>query len=662
MSSNGSNPNLEAALAYAATGQPVFPLWGPTVPDPEPDDLKTRTLIEYQHAKGKSPLERHAPHGKDDATVDVNRITDWWTIRPQSAIGLRCDNLLVLDPDNEQGMRRLAELEAEHGKLPETLTARTPGGGRHLVFRLPDGVELGNRDVPLGDSINLHVRAGTNGYIVVAPSGTKLGPYKWETRAKKLPPIASAPAWLIELLTGPPLPSNNSSTNSITSASASISTSTTGTSAYGRAALEAETRKVAGAAEGSRNNILNTAALRLGQLVAGGELAEADVRTELVAAAEACGLPGGEAQKTITSGLQAGLTQPRSKPEANVKVAPVDASGDAAPADSFEARVLVTKVDLIERIRQGIPPIDYLPASTGMLVRGKRHQIAAPRKEGKSIAMLVHWVVMAQAGAIVVILDRENGADLYAHRLEAIIAALGISEDEQEQLAARLRYYEFPRLRLDDQHNLVELCEGADIVVFDAQRMFLTDLGLREDQADDYATFVAATIDPLFRAGIAAAILDNTGHEDATRARGSSSKGDLNEVLFKLKAVKRFDLHTEGIVQLSVTETRFGNRGTWKMRIGGGTFEPWQVAEGETGADWRPTNLMERASRVLENLTEPIGKTDLSDSFSGHKPWRLQAVGFLLTDGYATIRDGGIASVKPYREPDTDVLTEDNNI
>src|SRR6185437_6992739 len=106
--------------------------------------------------------------------------------------------------------------------------------------------------------------------------------------------------------------------------------------------------------------------------------------------------------------------------------------------------------------------------------------------------------------------------------------------------------YEFPRFRDSDRDNLVELCTDADLVVFDSQRMYLSDLGLEENSSDDYAAFMAALIDPLFRAGIATLVLDNAGHQDPKRGRGASAKGDLNEILYAVEAVEHFDLDTVG--------------------------------------------------------------------------------------------------------------------
>jgi hypothetical protein len=326
--------------------------------------------------------------------------------------------------------------------------------------------------------------------------------------------------------------------------------------------------------------------------------------------------------------------------EPSLDIPPVAADPETTDPASFAARVAATRVDLLERISLGIPPIDYLPASDGMLVRGKRHLLAAPKKQGKTISKLVHWTTMACAGARVVILDRENGANLYAGRLEAIIAALNLDGDARNRLAQNLVYHEFPRLRVHDGDELVSMCAGADVVVFDSQRMFLTDFGLGEDASDDYAKFVGAAIDPLFRAGIATVILDNTGHEETKRSRGSSAKGDLNEVLFTLEVVEPFDLDMTGRVRLEITDSRFGNAGRWEMAIGGGVFEPWRSVsrdDGESGpGDWKPTALMERVSRHLERQTEPVSRNEITRSVSGKRTYLLAAIDCLITEGCAT--------------------------
>lgn len=66
--------------------------------------------------------------------------------------------------------------------------------------------------------------------------------------------------------------------------------------------------------EGNRRNALNVAALNLGALVAGGELAEAPVREALTSAGEALGLRQHEIRSTVHYGLRDGGKHPRSAP------------------------------------------------------------------------------------------------------------------------------------------------------------------------------------------------------------------------------------------------------------------------------------------------------------------------------------------------------------
>ena len=110
--------------------------------------------------------------------------------------------------------------------------------------------------------------------------------------------------------------------------------------AYVTAALQLECRKVREAAEGTRNAVLNTAALKLGHYVGGGVLEESDAEAALEAAARAVGLEEEETVKTIRSGLTAGKREPRTVPERALPAtsaaarspATRDAVNDAVPA------------------------------------------------------------------------------------------------------------------------------------------------------------------------------------------------------------------------------------------------------------------------------------------------------------------------------------------
>jgi hypothetical protein len=162
-------------------------------------------------------------------------------------------------------------------------------------------------------------------------------------------------------------------------------------SAYARAALERECEAVTNAGKGSRNDMLNRAAFNLFQLVAGGELGEAEVTERLIAAAEACGLAQDDGKKsvrdTITSGARKGRENPRHAPEQEdseqkggeqaayqVKSNGSD-TGSATPPNS--RRVNLVHANAIEQ-----RPIDWLWKPR--LALGKMALIAGDPGVGKS--------------------------------------------------------------------------------------------------------------------------------------------------------------------------------------------------------------------------------------------------------------------------------------
>lgn len=99
----------------------------------------------------------------------------------------------VLDVDRD-GDAVLSAFEIENGPLPDTLTATTWSGGRHLVFSLPPGEDLLNA---VRFAQGLDVRMSGKGYIVVEPSTIDGAPYKWGNWGMKPAP---SPQWLIQAI------------------------------------------------------------------------------------------------------------------------------------------------------------------------------------------------------------------------------------------------------------------------------------------------------------------------------------------------------------------------------------------------------------------------------------------------------------------------------
>jgi len=95
-------------------------------------------------------------------------------------------------------------------------------------------------------------------------------------------------------------------------------------SPYGLAALKDECQDLATTGDGARNTRLNLAAYNLGRLVGGNELSRSTAEEALFAAAERSGLSQMEIEKTLKSGLEAGMREPRTRPVDDVIYGPAN--------------------------------------------------------------------------------------------------------------------------------------------------------------------------------------------------------------------------------------------------------------------------------------------------------------------------------------------------
>ena len=155
MAKSSKSKNLQAALLYLKLGWKVFPL----------------------RPKDKRPLSSHGFH---DATDDVSQVEEWWARVPGAGVGLPTggmNGIIVVDIDPRNGgTETFAALEVEKGTVPETVEARTGGGGRHLLFKHPGGVLPGMKNAWPGVDVK-----SDGGYICapfsIHPSGAdaKLG-------------------------------------------------------------------------------------------------------------------------------------------------------------------------------------------------------------------------------------------------------------------------------------------------------------------------------------------------------------------------------------------------------------------------------------------------------------------------------------------------------
>ena len=142
-------------------------------------------------------------HGCKDATTDPAQIAAWWDGTYLYNVGLATGGgLVVLDVDinhsaGKYGDETLAELEAQHGPLPETWMCLTGGGGVHYYFACDDPALT----VGTGFAPGLDYR-GAGGYVVAPPSLHDSGrEYEWEAaHTPANTALAPLPDWLHSLM------------------------------------------------------------------------------------------------------------------------------------------------------------------------------------------------------------------------------------------------------------------------------------------------------------------------------------------------------------------------------------------------------------------------------------------------------------------------------
>ena len=150
---------------------------------------------------GKHPITQH---GVNDATTKRKQIKRWWTANPNANIGIATGSksgIIVLDIDPRNGgVKSLKRRKKELGPLPDTVTALTGGGGRHLVFKYPS---FAVRKDTSGKKFGQGVDILSDGCIMVAPpsrhaTGKR---YRWKEGKsyRDLKPAKLPKTWLDRL-------------------------------------------------------------------------------------------------------------------------------------------------------------------------------------------------------------------------------------------------------------------------------------------------------------------------------------------------------------------------------------------------------------------------------------------------------------------------------
>ncbi|MBT3436587.1 MAG: hypothetical protein HN436_03095, partial [Oceanospirillaceae bacterium] len=304
---------LNAAQQYAAMGISILPLQPPTT---------TKVIDEKERKQlGKAPASLPGFYnGSTGATQELEKINLAWgkdlSIAPCDTrnIGIATGekhNLVIVDVDKPELWETLL---ASHGyELPDCAKVTT-SKGYHLYFAYPKGRKITNSQ---NTDLGFDIRAA-GGLGVAPPSNHQSGAVYELVSKETLDYRPELPEWvfvLVDEYNAMRKAKNNPAANTTLNFTASIPASSDSTP-WAMAGLDGECQTIASTLEGSRNGNLNKGSFRVGQLVAGGELASHIAISALRHAGLQCGLPASEVEKTLKSGYQEGLHSPRVSGEA----------------------------------------------------------------------------------------------------------------------------------------------------------------------------------------------------------------------------------------------------------------------------------------------------------------------------------------------------------
>jgi hypothetical protein len=357
---------LAHALEYAGRGWKVFPC----------------------RADNKRP---HTTNGFHDASADPAVIRGWWSRWPNAMIGAPTGPSMgawVLDIDDPATFS--AACDDMGIVLPSTRCAST-GKGLHHYFEWDATTPIRNaqqdkKGWPFPDLPGAEVR-GDGGYIILPPSLHPLGRrYEWIRDEDP----SEAPDDLLNIIRqgrSRQEPANKKPADNDEAPDPVEPPKDGKDTRYGLAALKAECDGIARAGEGSQENTLNAASLKIGALVAGGELTFVTAARQLLSTAML--MPSynprdpwdpTEIADKVKRGLRDGMREPRKAPP---RTPGAMGKGKGVTLDDFRAYMPTHQYIFTpsgepwpaSSVNSRIPPIPLLDADGAPVINKKGEEV-----------------------------------------------------------------------------------------------------------------------------------------------------------------------------------------------------------------------------------------------------------------------------------------------
>ncbi|HEX2574712.1 MAG TPA: AAA family ATPase, partial [Aquihabitans sp.] len=335
-------------------------------------------------------------------------------------------------------------------------------------------------------------------------------------------------------------------------------------------------------------------------------------------------------------------------------VAPSDELGDSwSPTNVGETVAGI----LAGTITRPTPTVLTRTDGKALLYSGKVNGIAGASNDGKSL--IVQWACTEEVndGRNVVYVDLEDDAASVVSRLldmgvdPAVIVEhfTYITPDEPYSDAARAHLEAVVR---DRQPTLVVLDSTGESLALD---------GAKPNDDDDVARWFRRLPTAIARLGPAVVVIDHmTKADDGSLSPiGSQRKrAAIGGAQYITAQVRPFSREGEGMIKLTCGKDRAGTyrRGQVVAEV---TVTPDEGAITMTvaapvtgdGASFRPTHLMEKVSRHLEDVGETLTRNAIKSEVTGNQQAIVTALSLLVEEGYVGRTTAGQAHLHRHLKP-----------
>ena len=315
----------------------------------------------------------------------------------------------------------------------------------------------------------------------------------------------------------------------------------------------------------------------------------------------------------------------------------------------------------------------------GLLYPGKVHAFNGEPESGKS--MLAQWAVALELtwGFKVLVLDYESDAATYVERL----MAMGVS---RTAITQRLTYL---NPEVDPTKNPAALAamdallasKSFSLAILDGVTEALALAGADTNSGDDYTLWHKMVPRRIAKAGAAVVVVDHVTKSSDSRGRfaiGSQAKlATLTGAAYLVDVKRPLGRGVIGELSLKVAKDRpgyvRGMAGKWsagtrlqeaaRILVDGTMLGRIAIVvnpprdDHDDDGDWRPTGLMEKTSKTLEDAGEALGFNELAKRVGGKREHVQAAVAALVKEGHITTASGPRSSIlhtsaSPYRQAD----------